>query len=394
MSQASPSAFSTSAVIWVNRYLPREAIAEQAKQLADSGAVDHLLLFDQMLSWWPQSLWTPKNAPIAAMSPDYESFPDPFTLGGYVAAKAPGLGIMVSTDAVRWGPAELMRSMLTLSDLTEGRATLMLGAGEVKQCKPFGWKRSQGLARFEDHLRLFHEIWNASGPFDFQGNHWVFEQGWLGAARRYRPEIWGLGGGPKLFDLATSFADGIGTVTPGVWSTPEQTAAGVAAIKEQLRGKGRDPEGFGFCPFQMIVMHSDPAVIDRALDNPLIKFAAAVWGRLHMPEWRAEGYEPPFPDDWHYAIRLLPAKMSAADIDDVLGKVTREMVEKAFIVGTPDHVAAELQRHIDAGVTRILPINMLPSILDLEQIPGATQANIDMCKHLKDRAAVPAGAAS
>jgi hypothetical protein len=29
---------------------------------------------------------------------------------------------------------------------------------------------------------------------------------------------------------------------------------------------------------------------------------------------------------------------------------------------------AELQRHIDAGVTRILPINMLPSILDLELV--------------------------
>ena len=29
----------------------------------------------------------------------------------------------------------------------------------------------------------------------------------LGGARQFPPEIWGLGGGPKLVDIATSYAD-------------------------------------------------------------------------------------------------------------------------------------------------------------------------------------------
>jgi hypothetical protein len=61
----------------------------------------------------------------------------------------------------------------------------------------------------------------------------------------------------------------------------------------------------------VIYVHSDPAVIDRALDNPLIKFAAAVWGTPAHAGVARRGY----------ATRLLPAKMSGADIDDVLGKV-------------------------------------------------------------------------
>lgn len=46
------------------------------------------------------------------MLPDSDSFADPFALSGYNAAHAPGLGIMVSSDTVRYGPGELMRSAL------------------------------------------------------------------------------------------------------------------------------------------------------------------------------------------------------------------------------------------------------------------------------------------
>jgi phthiodiolone/phenolphthiodiolone dimycocerosates ketoreductase len=383
-SQGLPSDFSTAASFLAFRYMPRDVIAEQVKQLAASGVADYVYLSDQTLSWWPPSLWNPSNAPWAASFPDCESFPDPFALAGYLAAHAPGMGIMLSTDAVRYGPAELMRAALTLADLTEGRFTLMLGAGEIKQCKPFGWKRSEGLARLEDHLRLYHELWNATGPFDFQGNHWKFDQAWLGGARNYRPEIWTIGGGPKLVDLTTSYADGLTTVTPGVWSSPEKTARCVAEMKEQLRSKGRDPEAFGFGPIQMVVMHPDESVIDRVLDNPLVRFIAAIWGRLHMPDWREEGFEPPFPDDWHYAMRLLPHKMSPADIDDVLSKVSREMVEKTFIIGTPDVVAAELQRHIDAGVTRIKPGNCASVVLGPSEAEAAIAADIELLRRLKE----------
>ena len=376
--------FSTCASFLTYRYMPRDFIASQAKQLEASGAVDYLYLSDQMLSWWPPSMWNAKNAPAAAMLPDSDSFTDPFAVSGYIAATAPGLGIMVSSDAVRYGPGELMRSALTLADLTEGRFVLMLGAGEVKQCKPFGWKRSQGLARLEDHLRLYHQMWDADEPFDFEGNHWKFDTAWVGGAKNYRPDIWTMGGGPKLLDLTTSYANGLTTVTPGVWSSPEQTARNAGEMREQLRAKGRDPKNFGFGPVLMIVMHTDESVIDRVLDNPLTRFIAAIWGRLNMRDWRKEGFEPPFPDDWHYATRLLPHNMSAADVDDVLSKVSREMVEKTFIIGTPDTVAAELQRYIDAGVTRIMPGNVASVVLDQSEAEASMWADIELMRRLKE----------
>lgn len=392
MSKPSSGEFSTCASFLAYRYMPRDVLARQIRDLEASGAVDYIYLSDQMLTWWPPSLWNPGNAPAAAMLPDGDSFTDPFAMAGFLSAHAPSMGIMLSTDAVRYGPGELMRSALTLADMTEGRFVLLLGAGEVKQCKPFGWKRSEGLARLEDHLRLYHEFWKAKEPFDFEGNHWKLDTAWLGGSKNYQPDIWTIGGGPKLIDLTTSYANGLMTVTPGVWSSPEETARKTAEVKEQLCAKGRDPADFGFGPVLMALMHTDESVIDRVLDNPLVRFIAAIWGRLRMSDWRAEGFEPPFPDDWHYATRLLAHEMSAADIDDVLSKVSREMVEKAFIIGTPETVAGELQRYIDAGVTRIKPGNVASVVLDRDEAEASRWADIELMQRLKatNTGAIPA----
>lgn len=65
-----------------------------------------------------------------------------FALAVYVYASTPGMNPTLLTDSIRNGPAQLVHSMLTLAKITEGRATSLVGAGEVKQCNPFGWKRS------------------------------------------------------------------------------------------------------------------------------------------------------------------------------------------------------------------------------------------------------------
>ena len=122
----------------------------------------------------------------------------------------------------------------------------MIGAGEAKQVTPYGWKRSEGLARLEDQLKGFNALWASTEPVDLQGNHWTFKQAWLGQSRTHRPSIWALGGGPKLFDLATTYADGISAIVPCVAPTPESWAQTVSTMKAELERKGRDPEQFEF----------------------------------------------------------------------------------------------------------------------------------------------------
>jgi phthiodiolone/phenolphthiodiolone dimycocerosates ketoreductase len=92
-----------------------------------------------------------------------------------------------------------------------------------------------------------------------------------------------------------------------------------------------------------------------------------------MADWHEEGIEPPFPEGWHYAMKLLPTSMSRSEVDEALSKVTREMAEKAFIIGSPREVAAQMQAHVDEGLTAVVPLDILQTVLDpddAEQSPG------------------------
>ncbi|HYF24336.1 MAG TPA: LLM class flavin-dependent oxidoreductase, partial [Baekduia sp.] len=307
-----------------DRFSPPAAFAQLATAAQGSGVVDEPLVWDQLTNFWPRQMWTPEHTPMAAVLPDLDSYADAFAISAYVAA-APRMGLTISTDAIRRGPAEMAQTMMTLANLTEGRATVMMGAGEAKQVTPFGWVRKEGLARLEDHLRLFNAFWEADAPLDADGNHWSMKQAWLGQARTRRPHIWALGGGPKLLDLATTHAEGMAAIVPCVFQTPEDFAAAVAALKADLERKGRDPESFEFGIWFMALVHEHEDVLDRTLDNPIMRYMAGVFGRLDQAAWRREGFAPPLPDDWHYAMKLRPVEWTDAQIDDLLGATTRAM---------------------------------------------------------------------
>lgn len=368
----------------VDRYTPPQQFALAAKALADSGVVDYQQPWDQMTSWWPNALWNSANTPSANVLTDCDSWSDVYALSAYAAAATEHrLGAAISLDAVRRGPAELIQTVQTLNNMTEGRTIFMVGGGEQKQCKPFGWKRAEGLARLEDLLRINKLFWECDGPIDFEGNHTKLEKAWLGGARQHRPQIWALGGGPKLLDIAAAHADGFATMAPFAFESAEYCAEQIASLKTKIAAAGRDPETFGFGIFAATLMHEDPGVIDRALDNPLFRWMAATMGRINMNDWDREGIEPPMPRNWTYATKLLPTYMSQAEIDDVVSRGTRQMSEKSWFFGTPAEVAAQLTPFIDAGVTWINVIDALPMVLPLEEAHLGIPRQIEVCRLLK-----------
>jgi phthiodiolone/phenolphthiodiolone dimycocerosates ketoreductase len=366
-----------------DRHTPPTVFADAATAAAQSGVVDELLIWDQMTNFWPRQLWRPENTPMAAVVPDLDSYSDAFAMSAYLAASAPGVGMTISTDAIRRGPAELTQTMMTLANMTGGRARVMIGAGEAKQVTPYGWKRSQGLARLEDHLKGIDALWNSTEPVDLQGNHWNFDQAWLGESRTHRPSVWALGGGPKLFDLATTYADGISAIVPCVAPTPEAWAETVTSMKAGLERKGRDPEQFDFGIWFMSLVHDDSELLQRALDNPLMRWMAGVFGRLDQSAWDAEGIEPPLPRDWHYAMKLLPVKWTDSEVEELLGRTTHAMAEKSFVYGSSESVAAQVQQYVDTGATWVSVCDILPLILDPADAQAGLARNIDICTRLK-----------
>ncbi|CDO90392.1 hypothetical protein AWC29_25885 [Mycobacterium triplex] len=368
---------------WPSRYLPPQAGAEFARQLEATGVVDWFQTWDQLVSFLPQALWRADVTPMARLSADCDSYYNAGMVAVLAANATTRLNITTTLDAVRNGPAELLQQMLTLASTTPANVALQFAAGELKQCKPFGWKRSQGLARMEDIFVIVRKLLAADGLIDHDGKHWTYEGAWIGGHFPKVPKLWALGGGPQLIDIATSHADGFISMVPSAFASPDQWGAQVGEIRAQLERKGRDPQAFtcGFWPFVLLYRNDDQR--ERLLNNPITKWMTAAFGRLHHGAWRAEGIDLIFPEDWHYALRMLPHQMSRDEVDDVVGRVTPEMVEKSWLMGTPEEVAAQLRPWVDAGADYIAPSDLAPSIMEPEEQPEVLAAMIELCAQLR-----------
>lgn len=376
----------TAVVVDLSRHLPLSMFAERAETLAASGVVDQVHIWDQLTSWWPREMWTEENTPLASMIADIDSFPDALAMGAVSAATNPEIGVSVSIDAIRRGPAELMQTMLTIGNLAQGTAPILqLGAGELKQMKPFGWKRSEGLKRLEDHFRYIEAFWGTDEPVTMEGNHWSFDQAWIGGAKGTRPRVWGLGGGPKLLDLTTSYADGFCTVAPSVWTTPERAAQEIGKLKEVLEQKGRDPEAFDFGIWPLMILHDEgqEELVEAALENALIKWLVAVFGRINQADWEREGIAPPMPADWHYAMKLLPIRWTAEEVAAVVKDVSREMIEKSLFIGTPAQVAETMRAYVDAGVTWLMVADVMAFVVGPDELEACGRRAVELCAGVK-----------
>jgi len=355
-----------------------------AQHLEASG-VDELLIPDGVMAPWPAAFWKPEITPLAeAVGPD--SWHDPVVTATLAAVATEKLGVAIATDAIRRGPAELLHALLSLSSLTRGRASVHLGAGEARNVRPFGWKRSEGLRKLEDHLKIQKMLLETDSPVDFDGNIFTLRQAWLGSTRPYRPKYLAMGGGPKLIDMATRYGNGIDTAVPFAFSDAGHWAAEIARVKDGLKKIGRDPEEFEFGVWAMAIMHEDQAEIDRATQHPIIKWLAACVGRMTQSKWRDEGIEPVFPDDWHFSTKMLPSWTSAEEAQSIIDRVSPEMVRKSYFVGTPGDVAAQLQPFVEAGTTWVGITDYMPMTLPLGAGQQAIERSIELLGLVKQRA--------
>ena len=353
-----PSQVQTAFPLRIVRWDPVGMDPAIANLFEESGAVDYVSAPDVLglTSFVPPQIerLTPPEAP------DNSSWYDPAIALGVVAVKHPKLGVIHGgVNAIRNGPAELFRAGMTLANLTEGRAMCWVSVGELYNVKPFGYKRSEGLARFEDHFRLYNLLWERDTPFDFQGNVWKFESAYIGGARGHRPEMWAMGGGPRLIGIAANYADGWVTCVPMAAANPEAFAERVKTVREAVERAGRDPDAFGIAIMPNCLIHEDEEVIRNSYKSPMIRFLAALWGRSPQINWRAEGLQPPLPEGYEYSVRFDSLKLTDEDFAGILARTPDEMVEKSYVSGSPKQVTDQLQAYVDAGATLVQPVDLL-----------------------------------
>jgi phthiodiolone/phenolphthiodiolone dimycocerosates ketoreductase len=366
-----------------HRSSPLSAIGQYADAVQQTGAVDFLYLWDELSTWFPKELWTTKNSPAADFV-DGGALYDPFIEAAFVTAKNPNIGLRLSTDSLRSGPAELLRRLLTLANGTSAPVVCAIGAGEARQTKPFGYKRAEGLKRLEDALALVRKLYDANEPISYEGHFWNYTNAFMGDARpAIRPEFWALGGGPTLLDIAAKHADGFEAAVPQAITNPDKYAQLARGLREKVEANGRDPAKFGMGIWLVCATHEDADVLDTVLDNPLIKYFAACNGRVDGKNWAEVGITPVMPEGWNYPTHWLPAEQPAAEIRDIVSRTPKDLVRKSFYCGTPDHLAKISREYIDAGADFVSFADMTPMVLGPADAMASVQRGVKIFRTLK-----------
>jgi phthiodiolone/phenolphthiodiolone dimycocerosates ketoreductase len=361
-------------------------VADFARAAEASGVVDEIACWDQLCLAWPHFLWGEDITPLAKDVPDNANFCDVFVLAGIITAVTEKLGIALTPDAARRGPAELMQSMLTVAAAARGRgATLMIGAGEIKNLAPFGWPAKGNFDKLEDCLQIFNKFMdNADEPFDFEGKYWQLKDAWIGTARArpFKPTVYALGGGPRVINAAAKYADGLITAIPLAFPTPEQWGEEIRRVKKMLEELGRDPEAFTFGFNAVSMIHHDSEALEDACRNPLNQYVAALVGRFNPAEWQNVGQKAVV-EDYHYALDMLPQLLSREVTQGIIDQANPDMVRETFLTGSPAEVAGRIQDYLDVGSTYVFLWDQIQFTRPLSERNQIWENEIEVARLLK-----------
>lgn len=329
----------------------------------DDGRYHSLWLPDHLVSFWPDSIWTPEFTDLAEVSPSPHRYLDALALAGAVAARTTRTRLATSVlDTVRRHPVMLAQSALTLSHLSDGRFILGLGAGERENLAPYGFDHRATVNRFAEALRLIRLLWNADGPIDFAGQFFTLEHARLDTElhRTGPPPVWIGANGPRMLRL-------VGELGDGWWPTgsagPETYASQLAHIRDAAEQAGRDPDAI--TPAKMVVcLIGEPDELGEILQRPLVKSLVL---QLTADALAAAGHRHPMGEHWRGIQDIDPRALTRDRLLRLFELVDPAAILSVVPHGTPKQVAAQIAAFGEAGARVV-------SVLDYSGMAGQVYA--------------------
>ncbi len=332
----------------------------------DSGRYHSIWLPDHMVSFWPDSIWTPEFTDLATISPSPHRHLDGMAVAAAAAVLTKNVPLATSVvDTVRRHPSLLAQSALTIDHLAKGRFILGLGSGEAENTVPYGFDFSKPITRFEEALSVIRLLWESDGPVDFDGQFYQLHHARLDTEPydgRF-PRIWIGGSGPRTLDIVGRYADGWWPT--GAW-TPEDYAEKLATVRASAERAGRDPDAITPCFIQVCIIGRDDAALAEILEAPLVK---AFLLQVSAEMLRSFGYEHPMGETWRGYQDIDPGVLTRERIVDFLDRVDPEAILAVVPHGTPKQVAHVIAEYVDAGLR-------VPKILDYGGMAGLQYAAV------------------
>jgi len=326
----------------------------------DSGRYHSIWLPDHMVSFWPDSIWTPEFTDLATTSASPHRHLDALAVAAAAAVLTKNVPIATSVvDTVRRHPSLLAQSALTIQHLSRGRFILGVGSGETENTVPYGFDFSKPVARCEEALQVIRLLWESKGPVDFSGQFFKLRHARLDTEpyEGRLPPIWAGGAGPRMLGIVGRYCDGWWPT--GAYS-PEDYAAKLKMVRDSAERAGRDPLAITPAFIWTCLIADDDAELARILEAALIKAYV-----LQIPAaiMRQYGFEHPLGSEWRGYQDINPETLPRERIVAMLKKVDVEAILAIVPHGSPKQIARILKGFVEAGLR-------VPKILDYGGMAG------------------------
>ncbi len=325
----------------------------------DSGRYHSIWLPDHMVSFWPESIWTPEFTDLATTSPSPHRHLDALAVASSAAVLTRNTPLATCVvDTVRRHPSLLAQTALTIDHLSKGRFILGLGSGETENTVPYGFDFNKPVGRFEEALKVIRLLWESDGPVDFDGKFFKLQHARLDT-EPYEgkfPKIWVGCSGPRMLGITGRYADGWWPA--GAW-TPDDYAAKLGKVREAAEQAGRDPMAITPAIIQTCLI-GDDRELDEILAAPLVKAHVM---QVSAEDLRQRGFQHPLGDEWRGYQDINPEVLPRERILSMLEKTTPEMILSIVPHGSPERVGRIMKDFVDAGMR-------VPKILDYSGMAG------------------------
>ena len=257
------------------------------------------------------------------------------------------------TDPYRRHPVEIAHWIATQDQLTQGRAALGLGAGEIMNTLPYGIELKRPLTRLREAIEVITMFWDASpsNPANYSGEIFTLKNAYLqiGCVQKPHPPVYVGAIGKKTKELAGELADGwIGMVT----NSPDELGEKIRDIERGAGRSGRRMDAFDVVVTCFTDVDDDPERAYKSVEG-------AARGELIAERMLLEkrtGLK--VPEDLSIQRMDVTDTTLTKRINEFRALVPRVLVEEITITGGVDDCISKIERFLDAGATSVMICNL------------------------------------
>ncbi len=258
-------------------------------------------------------------------------------------------------------PTLIAQAVMTLDELTGGRAEVVLGSGNFGLLTQYkiDWKTTKPLSRVKEALEVVRTFID-NGAITFDGRFFSYD-GLFTFARpvqEHLPVKMGAMRGPKSFQVAAEFSDGC---HQALGYTPEAYDYMYENMKIGADRAGKNVDDLDIGAWMVFAVGEDSEIAKRAASSMVAIYASSMSEEQLLRNGVTQ-------DDLAPAL----AALGAGDLAGAVEATSPEVAEKLSIAGTPAEVTEQLKKLVPCGVN-----HMILAITDAGLVKAFTGRDIE-----------------